>query len=69
MTHAITHDTTTLSGGIGGWIARFRQSMADYRIFRQTLEELESLSDRELDDLGLSRAALRDVAHQAVYAA
>ena len=53
MTHAITHDTTTHTGGIGGWIARIRKSMADYRIYRQTMEELQSLSDRELNDLGL----------------
>ncbi len=67
MTHAITHDTTTHTGGIGGWIARIRKSMADYRIYRQTMEELQSLSDRELNDLGLSRTVLRDVARQAVY--
>ena len=67
MTHAITHDTTTQTGDMGGWISRIRKAIADYKLYRQTMEELESLSDRELNDLGLSRAALRDVARQAVY--
>ena len=67
MTHAITHDKTTHTGEMGGWIARVRKSMAEYRLYRRTMEELESLSDRELSYLGLSRASLRDVALQAVY--
>lgn len=67
MTHAITHDTSIRSGGNGGWIARIRKSMAEYRLYRKTLDELESLSDRELNDLGLSRSVLGDVARQAVY--
>jgi len=67
MTHAITHDKTTHTGEMGGWIARVRKSIAEFRLYRRTMEELESLSDRELSDLGLSRASLRDVALQAVY--
>jgi uncharacterized protein YjiS (DUF1127 family) len=67
MTHAITHDISTTSSEAGGWIARIRKSLTDYRLYRKTLEELESLSDRELNDLGLSRLVLRDIARQAVY--
>jgi uncharacterized protein YjiS (DUF1127 family) len=67
MTHAITHEIAGRSGHEGGWIARIRKSMADYRLYRCTLRELESLSDRELNDLGLSRIVLGDVARQAVY--
>lgn len=67
MTHAIIHDITGRPGGSGGWIARIRKSMADYRLYRRTLDELENLSDRELNDLGLSRSVLGDIARQAVY--
>ncbi len=67
MTHALTNSTNSGTEGLGGWIARIRRSMADYRLYRRTMEELESLSDRELNDLGLSRLVLRDVARQAVY--
>ncbi len=44
-------------------IARYAQ----YRVYRKTLNELETLSDRELNDLGLSSLSLRDVAYEAAY--
>ena len=37
------------------------------RVYRETYEELAALSPRELDDLGISRENIRDVAHQAAY--
>ena len=69
MTHAITHGTVATAGENGSWIERIRKSISDYRLYRKTLEELDSLSDRELNDLGLSRIVLKDVARQAVYEA
>ncbi len=44
-----------------------RKAFADYRLYRQTLNELDALSDRELRDLGLSRLSIRAVAHDSVY--
>ena len=38
-----------------------------YRTYRQTLNELESLSDRELDDLNISRHSMRAIAYRAAY--
>lgn len=55
--------------GATGWIARLRKSIADYRLYRRTLEELRGLSDRELRDLGLPRFDIRQVAHDSVYGA
>lgn len=52
-----------------GLVARFRKMVADYRLYRQTLEELQSLSSRKLADLGLSRASVRQIAREAVYGA
>ena len=44
---------------------RARKALADYRLYRQTLDELQALSDRELRDLGISRFTIRDVAQTA----
>jgi uncharacterized protein YjiS (DUF1127 family) len=38
-----------------------------WRLYRRTLEELQQLSLRELDDLGLSRPMLRQAAYEAAY--
>ena len=43
------------------------KSAAQYRLYRKTLAELQSLSDHELTDLGLNRSALRSVAYGSVY--
>jgi uncharacterized protein YjiS (DUF1127 family) len=39
--------------------------IAAWRRYRQTLRELEGLSDRELAELGLGRRDIRHVARQA----
>ena len=41
--------------------------IARRRLFNQTLFELSHLSDRDLSDLGLSRANIADVAREAAY--
>lgn len=38
-----------------------------YRTYRQTLGELQSLSARELEDLGLNRSMIRSCAYKAAY--
>lgn len=38
---------------------------ARHRIYRASLKELRALGDRELEDLGLSRHALKDLTRQA----
>ncbi|HRO10291.1 DUF1127 domain-containing protein [Amaricoccus sp.] len=53
---------------VPGLGARIGKWLADYRLYRRTLDELEALSDRELADLGLSRLQIRDIAHESVYA-
>lgn len=42
--------------------------VGQYRTYRTTLNELRSLSARELDDLGLGQADLAKVAADAAYA-
>jgi len=37
------------------------------KVYARTVFELQSLSDRDLSDLGLSREAIADVAREAAY--
>ena len=67
MAHALTHTQTDLGHGLSGLIARIRKSLKDYRLYQNTLQELRMLSDRELDDLGISKHVIAEVAYDAVY--
>lgn len=46
-------------------IASLRTRFERYRLYRRTVGELSALSNRELADLGLSRAMIRGLARQA----
>ncbi len=50
-----------------GVLARLRKALADHRLYLRTVEELERLSDRELGDLGIHRAQIRETARESVY--
>ena len=50
-----------------GFIAEMKARYAQYRVYRTTLNELQALSDRDLADLGLNRANIQSVAHEAAY--
>ena len=56
---------------LGQRIAEFRASiserMARARVYRNTVSELQGLSDRDLADLGISRASIRSIALEAAY--
>ncbi|WP_371811903.1 DUF1127 domain-containing protein [Ruegeria sp. R13_0] len=66
---AMATNTTALKGthfgGITTMIEAAKTRFARYRLYRQTVAELSALSDRELADLGLSRAMIRGLARQA----
>lgn len=49
------------------FFANLREAYAKSRLYTETLDELKSLSTRELNDLGLSRSSLHDTAYAAVY--
>ena len=68
MAITTSFDSTHARGG-HGLFAGLRRAFGDYRLYRQTLGELEGLSDRELRDLGLSRLSIREVAYDSVYGA
>lgn len=52
---------------IGGFVASVKADLARRAIYAQTLKELQSLSDRELMDLGISPFSIHEVATQAAY--
>jgi uncharacterized protein YjiS (DUF1127 family) len=43
------------------------RAIAQRRIYTHTVAELNSLTDRELTDLGISRFAIADIAREAAY--
>ncbi len=49
--------------------AALSAQLANYRTYRATLAELSALSDRDLDDVGLTRGMIRDVAADLTYKA
>lgn len=51
--------------GIAALVENAKTRFARYRMYRQTVNELAGLSDRELADLGLHRSMIRRVAMQA----
>lgn len=57
----------TLSERFAALRENFAAARAQRKIFNQTMTELESLSNRDLADLGLSRSMIRSVALEAAY--
>ena len=58
---------TNLSARFAALAADWRAALERRRVYRQTLNELLALSDRELADLGLHRSQLRSIAWQAAH--
>lgn len=50
-------------------IARWRADAEKRAAYRRTRDELHLLTDRELDDLGVARSEIPDVARRAVWGA
>ncbi|MEM9971882.1 MAG: DUF1127 domain-containing protein [Pseudomonadota bacterium] len=54
-------------GRVSGILHGISTRFAQYRTYRKTLDELESLSNREMADLGIHRSQLRSIAYKAAY--
>lgn len=69
MTYANASHTADL--GLVGRLNAIKSTLVEraarYRVYRETQVELESLSNRELNDLGLSRSGIKAVAFEAAY--
>ena len=57
------------NGRIAKFVADMRDNMARRSVYRQTMRELNELSDRDLSDLGMCRANIRSVAYEAAWGA
>ncbi|WP_319824318.1 DUF1127 domain-containing protein [Thalassovita sp.] len=68
---AYASDIRTANGGFADRFAALIKDLgaryARHKTYRKTLNELASLSNRELRDLGLCRSQLRSVAYEHVY--
>lgn len=59
-----------LAGGAfapGRWFAELHQAWTRFKSYRDTLAELDAMSDRDLADIGISRLSIREIAREAVY--
>ncbi len=59
---------TTIADRVNALRADWADKIARRRLFRTTLNELSALSNRELNDLGIARSEIKNIAYQAAYA-
>mgnify|MGYP005992209883 CR=1 FL=1 len=68
---AFANASHTADFGLTGRFTAIKNSLVErvarHRVYRETMVELESLSNRELSDLGLSRAGIKSIALEAAY--
>lgn len=64
---ALASDFRSSETGLAQIVATLREGLARRKVYRQTLAELRSLSDRELGDLGMHRSMLTRIALEAAY--
>lgn len=61
----------TFTASLGNRFAEIRtqavENFAAWRVYRRTFAELQSLSARELADLGIARSNIRNLALEAAY--
>lgn len=58
---------TGLRGRLMNSIQRMQENRARRAVYRQTLRELNALTTRDLDDLGINRSMIRRLAHESAY--
>lgn len=57
------------NGSIAKFLANVRNHIARRGLYSQTIRELDAMSDRDLADLGIARADIRRIAHEAAWGA
>lgn len=67
MAHVIALKPHALAGRKNDLLARLQRTLANYREYRRVYEELDSLTERDLTDLGISRYDIRRIAKEAAY--
>jgi uncharacterized protein YjiS (DUF1127 family) len=61
--------STPVFGGVFSSVSGLIETALQYRLYRQTITELNKLSAKDLEDLGLNRGTIKAVAMEAVYGA
>jgi uncharacterized protein YjiS (DUF1127 family) len=69
MAYINTTTRPALLGILLGLVERVREARAKRRLYSQTASELSRLSDRDLDDLGIARLNIEDIAREHAYGA
>ncbi len=67
MAHAITASHTGFGTRFWAFVDQIRQARAKAAEYNRTYTELQSLTNRELDDIGVRRCDISDIAHKHVY--
>lgn len=67
IAHTQNAAATGLRGRLLNAIQRMQESRARRAVYRQTLRELNALTNRDLEDLGISRSMVTRLAHEAAY--
>ena len=67
MTYVNDVQTVAQTEKASGFFASLVERFARYRVYRTTVNELSTLSNKELADLGLSRSGIRSVAYNVAY--
>lgn len=67
MAYAASFAQPSRAGRSHGLLSALKTAFAQRRLYNQTIQELKSLTDRELADLGISRLSIASVAHEAAY--
>lgn len=65
--YQIATPKAALSTSPMAWVKELGTKFARFRLYRQTVNELSSLTSRELADLGLNRSMIKRIAYQAAY--
>lgn len=64
-THRV--EGSSVSQWMGDVLARWNEARERRAVYLRTLEELDSMSDRDLADINLARVQIEDIARQAAY--
>jgi uncharacterized protein YjiS (DUF1127 family) len=67
MTTISLHSRAGLADRFAAFLAGLNESRRRYGVYRQTQRELNTLTDRELGDLGIYRGEIDAIARDAAY--
>lgn len=67
QTATLTHGGLNLAARIANLIERVKENRARASEYTRTYSELQRLSDRELNDIGIRRCDIADIAREHAY--